>query len=76
MAWRVSWQVECDRCKKLGPPARESHKAEEKATKKGWEWGHCYGMSMHLCPECVALGLPDWWPDATGKQFHWETQEA
>lgn len=76
MAWRVSWQVKCERCKELGPRAHDSHQAESKAIKKGWLVGNSWGMALHLCPACVALGLPEWWPDATGKDFHWEHQTA
>lgn len=73
MAWQCSWRITCERCKALGPLARESAVAEAKAIRKGWLRGQCYGMALHLCPTCVAKGLPDWWPDATGwERFHWE----
>ena len=73
MAWQCNWRVTCECCKTLGPVARESAKAEAKAVRKGWLQGNFYGMALHLCPTCVAKGLPDWWPDATGwERFHWE----
>ena len=72
MGWQCSWRVNCERCKALGPAKRNSLDAEKKAIAKGWQKGHCYGMALHLCPACVATGLPDWWPDSTGMSFIWE----
>lgn len=72
MAWKVSWRVRCERCNALGPPADLSAEAERKAIQDNWLKGQAWGMALHLCPECVALGLPDWWPDATSLAFRWK----
>lgn len=72
MGWQVSWRCVCERCKAAGPLARASVKAEAKAALAGWEVGHFHGCHLHLCPACVAKGLPEGWPDATELQFHWE----
>ncbi len=74
MAWRKRWQARCERCDALGPADVRSRGAEKKAVAAGWLLGRCYGMALHLCPACVALGLPDWWPDSTGLDFHWEAK--
>lgn len=76
MSWKCTWRVRCERCHALGPLAESSSKvAEDKAVSVGWKKGQCYGMALHLCPACVAEGLPDWWPDGTGVVFHWENGE-
>lgn len=72
MGWRCMRAVTCERCDKVGPQREKSDDAEKAAIAKGWLRGQCYGMALHLCPECVAAGLPDWWPDSTGMKFIWE----
>jgi hypothetical protein len=72
MAWTVTWAVRCEGCTATGPQKPTSEAAEKSAVGKGWLKGQCHGMALHLCPACVSLGLPDWWPDATGLAFHWE----
>lgn len=71
MGWQCVWSVTCEQCHKVGPSDHVQEKAEKRALSAGWIRGQCYGLALHLCPEC-ARELPDWWPDSTGMNFHWE----
>lgn len=69
MGWRYSVSITCDKCGAVGPRRhkgkRPGEDAERAAVKQGWLTAlpPCSGCMVHLCPECAAKELPDWWPE-------------
>ena len=53
MAWRISWHLECDHCKKKATFAGQPSSAiEKKAKRYRWKFSLSGGLFYHLCPKC------------------------
>ena len=57
MAWRISWHLSCDRCKKAATFAGQPSSAvEKKARRYGWGIApDSFGLIRHHCPACTKL---------------------
>ncbi len=55
MAWRISWNLECDHChKKATFHGEPSSAVEKKARRYKWEFLlDSYGLIRHLCGTCA-----------------------
>ena len=54
MAWRISWHLECDHCRKRASFAGQlSSAVEKKALRHGWVFTiDPWGLYRQLCPAC------------------------
>lgn len=54
MAWRISWWLECDHCKRKATFAGSPSTAvERKARRYGWAFTiDTWGLYRQLCPRC------------------------
>lgn len=54
MAWRISWHLSCDHCRKPATFAGQPSRAvEKKARRYGWVFTiDQWGLFRHLCPAC------------------------
>jgi hypothetical protein len=56
MAWRISWHLECDHCRKVATfQGQPSSAIERKARQYRWAFVFdTWGLVRHLCPACAA----------------------